>query len=664
MGLIAWLPLNNEKLVDYAGNKPSTSLSLPTFNTDIGKVGGSYFFSNHNIKIDNLYTSESMSFAIWIRFNELKNCHIIDYRTSGDLGYQPIYYNITQGIQVWSSTSPVGGYIATGALSANVWYHIAVVINEGKGTLYLNGSRIKAVELGSQNRAVQLCLGSRYNGANPFNGYINDVRVYNHALSLLEIKELARAKVLHYTFDNDVIESTTNYLTYPTPTKTASPAWEASLHPNAIEVAGWTNGYNGSVSEPKKGYHAMWNEIEGIPTIVFNNLNSKHGLQNRWLGVNGGITEEVRKTLPGKTVTLSYEAKSSAPNMQAGCGLYYALTGSTTANFYDQNDGTNTAKYQNTTLDWKKYSITFTVRTTLNTSENARIFVYGYGGAEGVTYVRNIQMEINDHVTTYTPSYRSGLISNETGLTTGEVITDMSVSSNSRIGSRSGLFNGKTSCVDVPFIKKDLFTSDYTLSLWVYPLDDGRAVYFGDYQMDNSSNINFERKAGGVLRYYHAANPDKTFNGADAPANTWTMLTIVYSSTDKTMTVYKNGQYADSFSHTATLEKAQGSAMRIGRDSRSATSATSSSSTPLYGNINDFRFYASCLTANEIYDLYITGAKATKTGQVISSSFIENEGQIVPTKKQTIKVNNVVETSGEISFMKNGTLQAKQIVED
>ena len=54
----------------------------------------------------------------------------------------------------------------------------------------------------------------------------------------------------------------------------------------------------------------------------------------------------------------------------------------------------------------------------------------------------------------------------------------------------------------------DIFSNDYTLNFWVYPLDDTRAIYLGDYQTTNGNKFNFERRAGGGnFRFWH--------NGAD-----------------------------------------------------------------------------------------------------------------------------------------------------
>ena len=205
MSLIHWLPLMDSSCEDKMGSKLLTTLNKPNFVSNVGKIGGSYQFSNHNIKIENIPVTKTMSFTAWIYFSTVTSCHIIDCRDASGNGYQPLYYDITQGIQVYSSVGCNGNFIATGSLKKETWYHIAIIYNNNTGSLYLNGEYKGSISCGGLNCISNLFLGTRYSAEYPFKGYLNDVRIYDHALSLTEVQELKKALVLHYTFEDELI---------------------------------------------------------------------------------------------------------------------------------------------------------------------------------------------------------------------------------------------------------------------------------------------------------------------------------------------------------------------------------------------------------------------------------------------------------------------------
>lgn len=85
----------------------------------------------------------------------------------------------------------------------NVWIHISVVYDIlGKSaSLYINGVFESSISINYNSTSNPINAIGGAVGFNYSSGYTDDVRIYDHALSDKEIKELAKAKVLHYKFD-------------------------------------------------------------------------------------------------------------------------------------------------------------------------------------------------------------------------------------------------------------------------------------------------------------------------------------------------------------------------------------------------------------------------------------------------------------------------------
>ena len=81
-------------------------------------------------------------------------------------------------------------------LQANTWYHVTGVYNAATSELhvYLNGqlddgTLVGTVTAAQQNSSANVNIGRRPTGSNfNFNGRIDDVRIYNRALTPAEIQ--------------------------------------------------------------------------------------------------------------------------------------------------------------------------------------------------------------------------------------------------------------------------------------------------------------------------------------------------------------------------------------------------------------------------------------------------------------------------------------------
>jgi hypothetical protein len=110
------------------------------------------------------------------------------FKTSPDTGPH------TFGVAVSGSSNSNTQRYSTTVRSLNVWYHVAGVYNATARTLdiYVNGVQDNGVLIGtipaSQiNSSVGVNIGRRTGGFY-FNGVIDEVRIYNRALSAQEIQ--------------------------------------------------------------------------------------------------------------------------------------------------------------------------------------------------------------------------------------------------------------------------------------------------------------------------------------------------------------------------------------------------------------------------------------------------------------------------------------------
>jgi hypothetical protein len=464
------------------------------------------------------------------------------------------------------------------------WHHVCVTYDtDQKIRIYVDGKNDHPNANGDENYGREYNLHCVADYLDVFNWStahvgsadyrpkckISDVRIYDHALSLAEIKELSKALVVHYTFNDILAEPTTNVST----------------------VDGW-NSYTSYfvISERTKTGLKVYR-----PT---NSTNTTLALNNS--AVTGKMAAGEVWTFSCYLYVDGKPYKCTQPDMST-----YKYSG---ISYYSSDDG--------------YYTCTFTVGAPETWIIHAPMF--GSVGTNVMCEIDKIQFEKKGYATPYTSATRDSMLQNEAGYTAPKSVTALQLSTTTNSGSYSGYFDGQTSCIDTPVIKPNMFTEDYTLSLWVHPLDNGRAVYFGDHQLSSVPTINFERKAGGALRYYHNGSPDKTFTNSEAPEGEWTMLTVTY--TPGTIKAYKNGVLVETFSHTASITKNIDGVMRVGRDKRTGSD---SGATPFYGYISDFRFYATCLSDDDIQNLYEAKAYVTDKGDMETYQLIEKTENII-----------------------------------
>ena len=125
------------------------------------------------------------------------------FKTSPDTGPH------TFGVGVAGATNTFAQRYSTTVRALNVWYHVAGVYNASARTLDIyvngvlnNGTLSGTVPASQINSAVNVNIGRR-SGGFYFNGMIDDVRIYNRALSQAEIQADMNTPVSHTHSDTN-----------------------------------------------------------------------------------------------------------------------------------------------------------------------------------------------------------------------------------------------------------------------------------------------------------------------------------------------------------------------------------------------------------------------------------------------------------------------------
>ena len=209
MSLRVWLPLTKD-LRNQGLDDVTVTNNGATFNS-AGKLGGCYYFNGDKqwLQFSSVlgeYYNNDWSIACWLKPTDSTRSVIIsEYNTSGasNVGLE---LTTSRVVRLYWNGSPDINFTTAGALPLNEWTHLTVTKAGRVVKVYFNGelkqTYINSSDFSTRTSAARPRIGDDYRGnsANTvsYQGYINDFRMYDHCLSPMEVKELAKGLVLHY----------------------------------------------------------------------------------------------------------------------------------------------------------------------------------------------------------------------------------------------------------------------------------------------------------------------------------------------------------------------------------------------------------------------------------------------------------------------------------
>jgi hypothetical protein len=195
---------------DSSGNAHNGTVNGATWIND-GILGGAMSFTGSNyIQIPNHdslnFGKNDFTLSAWINVgNNLQYNEIINKfnkNTDGDRGYILTLYQGKLAFYCASNTvTPgTGGIIGSKSLNDSKWHHVAGVRNANQMIIYIDGQYEASFD-GAQDLVFSsnhpLYIGQERNGYNnnfPYSGLIDEVSIYNRALSAPEITALYSIK--------------------------------------------------------------------------------------------------------------------------------------------------------------------------------------------------------------------------------------------------------------------------------------------------------------------------------------------------------------------------------------------------------------------------------------------------------------------------------------
>lgn len=594
MALQIWLPLTKNSL-NYGCHSSNVTETGVTLNTN-GKIGGCYSFANSAYLMGThsfiTNTTNEWSFACWMKLNATTTGQtLFSCRTSASASGITVFY---YGSQWLIDDGARWQFTPRTTISANRWYHICVIRKKDVGKyLYVDGVLDSSITttgtptiVNTSKYAIGVCQNSASTvSGNPLNGYLNDVRFYDHALSVAEIKELAKGLCVHYKLDTpSSISNLVRNSSYNVYNNYASAGFTATI----------TN--TGRTYNSCKIYRLTY--TPGSDTTKLNNV--KTALYNH------GIMGFHRTFLANTKYCFWILCKPiSHPDTVVG-GTASNISGWTEIPMKKYDD------------DWFIVGQCRKGNVTENKTDSIFTSFKTPSAEAGVPITIDFccphLVEGSDSIL---PEYdyigtNPGIVDSSGYSNHGTKNGTLSLSSDTARYSMSTNFNNSGYIINSAF---NLKSNAFTINLWVNPRTTSKQHFlFGSFSTWPNNGLGVYRDAGSNTRYQCVMRSDgeSTYSAKTMTVtlNTWNMLTITYSGT--VYTGYINGVKSFEVTYGVSGIVSHYNIM-IGNSKYNNTPASENEE----ALVSDFRLYATCLSGDDIKRLYEVSASVSKNGAMI-----------------------------------------------
>jgi hypothetical protein len=605
MSLQVWLPLNGS-LKNIGCQQIAKSSGSDTY-TSLGKIGNRSLNLSAAITFSGLQKTKTFSVAFWVRVDacttDWTRILQINTVTSSDGSAANFRFeaaNLSGSVPrccSWHNNLPYsisnGSRILITAAQKTQWHHCCVTYNGNNVYSYTDG-----ILIGTDTGLGGYFLNSFIIGSSTaITGYMNDLRIYDHCLSVKEVKMLARGLILHYTLSRP---GDNLYLNAASGGNYASKAWN--------EVSGVT--FTNSLSDPSLGevtYNIAANSAATAsyycgPWINFSNggfttngtqynvsyeVWCNHDMSFRSIGAEGLGAES--KTIKGNQWTYVSYTSIRGSNASTAFVMYTDRTAWTVGTIFKIRKCK--VEYGSKATPWIPGS-SDALYNTLGLNSNIESDVSGYGN-------NGTRVNITEW-STNTPRYIGSTV----------------------LGNNKYIYSAYGTCNNA-----NLF-AECTVSAWIYPTSVPSG-WTGGIGIDHNQSATYKKFSisnyGGYFTVHTVYNGNwnsTQYTELKLSMNTWHHIAATLSG--NTVKMYLNGSLVKTFTINwgTSTNMSSNLCFCVGNDLAGS---------PEYfdGLQSDARLYATALSADDVKELYHTSASVDKSGNLYIGEIVESDKNII-----------------------------------
>lgn len=452
---------------------------------------------------------------------------------------------------------------ANNTITLNTWQHIAVSITNGTPHLYLNGTLIpwSSTSFNPTNSTQPLQIGALGNNAFPFNGQIDEVRIWNTGRTCTEINAYKDIEL-----------------------SGSEPGLIAYYNFNHGTPGGTNTGITTLVNQAATG--AVFNG-----TLTGFNLT---GTASNWIDATGtGVMPGLPANLPNlvvkgnNTIIYNGDTSPSASDFTEFIPTFISSTSNRT--FVLENSGTANLTGISVSLtgaNADQFSIATPPSTTIANGGSSNMVISFSPTSTGVK-TATITISHAGICTPYT------FVINGTGDVANKALDFDGTNDYISQNTTSGLVTGN---------------ANHTVEFWVKykggQTGDRWIALFGNFTTAHQTQlIGIDGATGRIKIYHYATGNDLTATTATLPTNIWTHVAIIYIGTTRTNYIYLNGNFVETLTYTTDLNLPPNMPLQL------------VTSNPVFSSnvvLDEFRFWNEARTCSQIKaykDVELTGSE-------------------------------------------------------